>query len=235
MFYYDTTFLCFMIPGIILMMAAQFWVSSTYRRWSQVRNHYGISGVEAARKLLTTGNLYEVEIRATRGQLTDHYNPRQKSLNLSQAVGEGASVASLAITAHEIGHAIQDQEGYFPLVFRSALVPVVNIGSTFGWILLMVGLVLGGTLGTQLAWIGVGAFALGTVFALATIPVELNASSRAKTLLEESGLVASDEEKRGVNAVLNAAAFTYIAALAVSLLQLLRWIFLLTGFGRRRR
>jgi Zn-dependent membrane protease YugP len=224
-----------MIPGIIMMMIAQFWVSSTYRKWSQVRNQYGINGVEAARKLLNIGDLYDVDIHGARGQLSDHYNPRKKTLNLSQSVGEGESVASLAITAHEIGHALQDHQGYFPLQFRTALVPVVNIGSTFGWILLMVGLILGGTLGTQLAWIGVGAFALGTLFAIATIPVELNASTRAKALLSESGLITSVEEQRGIDAVLNAAAFTYVAALAASLMQLLYWISLLGGFGRRRR
>jgi Zn-dependent membrane protease YugP len=235
MFFYNSTYLCFMIPGAILMMIAQLWVNSTYRKWSQVRNHYGISGVEAARKLLNIGNLYNVEIQGARGELRDHYNPRSKTLALSPSVGQGNSVASLAITAHEIGHALQDDQGYLPLQFRTALVPVVNIGSTFGWILLIIGLILGGTLGTQLAWIGVAAFALGTLFAFATIPVELNASSRAKALLSESGLVTSVEEQRGVNAVLNAAAFTYVAALAASLLQLLYWVSLLGGFGRRRR
>ena len=235
MFFYDSTYLCFMIPGAILMMIANFWVKSTYRKWSQVRNQYGVNGVEAARKLLNHGNLHDVDIQGARGQLSDHYNPRKKTLNLSQSVGEGESVASLAITAHEIGHAMQDNQGYLPLQFRTAVVGVVNIGSTFGWILLMVGLLLGGTLGTQLAWIGVGAFALGSVFALATIPVEMNASSRAKVLLTESGLITSTEEQRGVNAVLNAAAFTYFAALAASLLQLLYWVSLIGGFGRRRR
>jgi Zn-dependent membrane protease YugP len=235
MFFYDSTYLCFMIPGAILMMIAQLWVSSTYRKWSRVRNHSGMNGVEAARRLLSIGNLYDVEIHAARGQLSDHYNPRKKTLNLSQGVGQGESVASLAIAAHEIGHAIQDYEDYLPLRFRSALVPAVNIGSTFGWLLLIVGLLLGGTLGTQLAWIGVAAFALGTLFAFATIPVELNASSRAKALLVESGMISSVDEQRGVNAVLNAAAFTYIAALASSVMQLLYWVSLLGGFSRRRR
>jgi Zn-dependent membrane protease YugP len=235
MFFYSTSYWLFMIPGFLLVMLAQMWVSSTYRKWSQIRNHFGISGVEAARRLLSSANLYDVEILRTSGRMTDHYNPRRKSLSLSQGVGQGESVASLAITAHEIGHAMQDHEGYLPLQFRTALVPVANIGSTLGWILIIIGLVFGGTLGTQLAWIGVGAFALGAVFALATIPVELNASSRARTLLTQSGLVNTPEEQRGVNAVLNAAAFTYIAALAVSILQLLYYVSLIGGFGRRRR
>jgi Zn-dependent membrane protease YugP len=235
MFFYSTSYWLFMIPGFILVLLAQVWVSSTYRKWSQVRNQYGINGVEAAKRLLNYADLYDIDILRTGGQLTDHYDPRRKSLSLSQGVGEGNSVASLAITAHEIGHAVQDAQGYMPLQFRAALVPVANFGSTFGWIFVILGLILGGTLGTQIAWIGVGAFALGTVFALATIPVELNASSRAKALLTQSGLISSSEEKKGVNAVLNAAAFTYVAALATSLLQLLYFASLIGGFGRRRR
>jgi Zn-dependent membrane protease YugP len=235
MFFYSTSYWLFMIPGFILVMLAQVWVNSTYRKWSQIRNRYGINGVEAASRLLKSANLYGIEILRTEGQLTDHYDPRRKSLSLSRGVGEGNSVASLAITAHEIGHAIQDDQGYLPLQFRAAMVPIVNIGSKLGWILIIVGLIFGGTLGTQVAWIGVGAFALGTVFALATIPVELNASSRARTLLTTSGLISSPEEEKGVSAVLNAAAFTYIAALATSLLQLLYYVSLLGGFGRRRK
>jgi len=235
MLFYSTSYWLFMIPGFILVLLAQTWVSSTYRKWSQIRNHYGINGVEAARKLLNFANLYDIDILRTDGQLTDHYDPRRKSLSLSRGVGEGNSVASLAITAHEIGHAMQDAQGYLPLQLRSALVPVANIGSKLGWIFIILGLVLGGTLGTQVAWIGVGAFGLGTLFALATIPVELNASSRARALLTQSGLINTSEEKNGVNAVLNAAAFTYIAALATSLLQLLYYVSLLGGFGRRRR
>jgi Zn-dependent membrane protease YugP len=235
MFFYSSSYFIFMIPAFILVMLAQLWVNSTYRKWSQVRNYASITGVEAARRLLRSANLYDVDILRTQGRLTDHYDPRRKSLSLSQGVGEGRSVASLAITAHEIGHAIQDNQGYLPLQFRSALIPFAKFGSTFGWIIIFVGLILGGTLGTQLAWIGVGVFSLGAIFALATIPVELNASSRAKALLAQSGLVTSVEEQRGVNAVLNAAAFTYIAALAAALLQVLYYVSLLGVFGRRRR
>ncbi|OGO14767.1 MAG: zinc metallopeptidase [Chloroflexi bacterium RBG_16_48_8] len=235
MLFNSSSYWLFMIPGFILVSLAQAWVSSTYRKWSQIRNQYGISGVEAARRLLNSANLPNVDILRTQGQLTDHYDPRRKSLSLSQGVGEGNSVASLAIAAHEIGHAIQDAQGYMPLQFRAALVPIVKLGSGMGWIFLIVGLILGGTLGNQLAWIGVGAFALGAVFALATIPVELNASSRARALLTQSGLVSTSQELQGVSAVLNAAAFTYIAALAASLLQLLYYVSLLGGFGRRRR
>jgi Zn-dependent membrane protease YugP len=235
MFFYSTNYFLYIIPGILLVMLAQFWVTSTYRKWSQVRNQYSITGEDAARQLLSYGNLYDVSLQGTPGYLSDHYDPRQKILRLSPAVGQGQSVASLAITAHEIGHAVQDSQGYFPLQLRAALVPAVQFGSTLGYIFIIIGLLLRGTLGTQLAWIGVGAFALGTLFALATIPVELNASSRARVMLYQSGLVTSQEEQRGVNSVLNAAAFTYVAALAASLLQLLYYISLLGGFGRRRR
>jgi hypothetical protein len=163
--------------------------------------------------------------------LTDNYDPRKKVLSLSPAVYQGDSVASVAIAAHELGHALQDREGYFPLRLRSMLVPAVNIGSTLGWILIMIGLVLN-LIG--IAWLGVFAFSGGALFALATLPVELNASARAKELLSSSGIILSPEEKKGVNSVLNAAALTYVAALFTAVMQLLYWVSIVGG-GRRRR
>ncbi|MGD8753258.1 MAG: zinc metallopeptidase, partial [Anaerolineales bacterium] len=163
---------------------------------------------------------------------TDHYDPRKKILRLSQGVYKGNSIASLAITAHELGHALQDQDDYTPLRFRSMLVPAVNIGSYLGWILILIGIFLRMT---NLAWLGVFAFSGGLIFSLATIPVELNASSRAKRLLTHSGLIVSEEDKRGVNAVLNAAAFTYVAAVFAAAMQLLYWVSLVGGLGGRRR
>ena len=234
MFFYNLDYIIFMLPAFLLVMLAQLWVSSTYRKWSQVRNRYGISGAEAARRMLNYGNLYNVSIEGIRGQLNDHYDPRSATLRLSTPIAQGESIASIAVAAHEIGHAVQDHTDYFPLRLRAALVPAVNIGSFMGWIFIFIGLLIRGVFGTQLAWIGVGAFALGTVFALATSPVELNASTRAKQLLKEANLIGSEEEQRGVNAVLNAAAFTYVAALAASLMQLLYFITLIGGFGRRR-
>jgi hypothetical protein len=232
--FFSTSYFVYMIPAFILVMAAQLWVNSTYGKWSKVRNSNNITGGEAARRLLNYGDLYNVELEGARGNLSDHYDPRRKVLRLSPGVARGESVASLAIAAHEIGHALQDKNEYLPLRFRAALVPAVNIGSTMGWIFLILGLLLRSALGNQLAWIGVGLFALGTLFALATIPVELNASARAKSLLADTGLISSSEEKKGVNAVLTAAAFTYIAALAASILQVLYYVSLLGGFGRRR-
>jgi hypothetical protein len=233
--FFSSSYFVYMIPAFILVLLAQLWVKSTYRKWSQVKNGQGISGTEAAQQLLGQGGLYGVNLQGTRGALSDHYDPRSQTLKLSPSVAQGRSVASLAITAHEIGHALQDQQAYLPLRFRAALVPIANVGSTLGWIFIFVGLFLRSAFGTQLAMVGVGAFALGSLFALATIPVELNASNRAKSLLSKSGLVNSREERQGVNAVLRAAAFTYIAALAASLLQLLYYISLITGMGGRRR
>ncbi len=234
MFFFSSSYLMFMVPAFILVMAAQLWVSSKYRKWSQVRNFYGINGDEAARKLLSYSGLEDVSIESAQGRMSDHYDPRSKTLRLSQAVAQQPSVASLAIAAHEIGHAMQDKQGYQPLKFRAALVPVARFGSMLGWIFILLGIFLSGTLGTQLAWIGIGAFGLGTLFALATIPVELNASSRARKLLAEAGLMHTMDERKGVSAVLNAAAFTYIAALAASLMQMLYYVSLFGGFGRRR-
>jgi Zn-dependent membrane protease YugP len=235
MFFFDPTYLLFMAPAIVLVMIAQWWVSSTYKKWSQVQNYTNMSGADAAQRLMRQNGLSEVRLEPARGQLSDHYDPRSKTLRLSAGVANSPSVAAIAIAAHEIGHAVQDQQGYAPLRFRAALVPAVNIGSSLGWILIFVGLIFRGAFGTQLAWIGIGMFALGAVFALATIPVELNASARARSLLSDSGLIYSAEERQGVNAVLNAAAFTYIAALAAALSQLLYYALLVMGMGGRRR
>ena len=236
MFLWDPSYIIFMLPAFLLVMLAQIWVNSTYRKWSQVGNSNNISGVEAARHLLSHGNLHQVTLEGAQGRLSDHYDPRRQILRLSPAVSQGKSIASLAIAAHEIGHALQDNEDYLPLRFRAAIVPAVNLGSNLGWILILIGLFIRGALGTQLAWIGVAAFALGAVFSFATLPVELNASARAQALLTTSGLIRTEEDQRGVKAVLNAAAFTYIAALAAALLQLLYYISLVGGIsGRRRR
>jgi Zn-dependent membrane protease YugP len=232
MFLYNSTYILFMAPAFIIMMLAQLYVNSTYKKWSRVATRNRITGAEAAERLIRYGGLFDVQVQGVRGNLTDHYDPRKKVLRLSEGVYRNASVASLAIAAHELGHAVQDQEGYFPLRFRSMLVPVVNIGSYLGWILILIGLFLRLT---DLAWLGVAVFSGGAIFALATLPVELNASSRAKQLLATSGLIIGEEEQRGVNAVLNAAALTYIAALFTAVLQLLYWASLVAGVGGRRR
>jgi uncharacterized protein len=226
----DPMYFVFMIPAFILMMVVQWYVNSAYNKWSKVPSRSRVTGAEAAQRLAARGGLSHLQIEGVQGHLSDHYDPRSKRLRLSPGVYQGSSVAALAIAAHEMGHAMQDKEGYFYLRLRSALVPAVNIGSYLGWILIFAGLVIGFL---ELSWLGVAIFSGGALFALATLPVELNASSRAKQLLYQSGLITSQEEMRGVNHVLNAAALTYVAALITAILQLLYWVMVITGARRR--
>jgi hypothetical protein len=231
MFFFNPQYMLFMLPAMVLMMLVQAYVSSAYKKWSRVPARSRMSGAQVAQRLISAGGL-DVTIKGIGGSLTDHYDPRSRVLSLSRDVYEGQSVASIAVAAHELGHAMQDQEGYLPLRFRSALVPAVNIGSYLGWILIIIGMLLRLT---NLAWAGVVVFSLGAVFALATIPVELNASARAKRLLVDSGLIVGEDEARGVNHVLNAAALTYVAALITAVLQLFYYVSLVLGMGGRRR
>jgi Zn-dependent membrane protease YugP len=230
MLFLDPTYMLFMIPAFILMIIAQTYVSSAYKKWSQVAARSQFTGAKAAERLISAGGL-NVAVDGVRGKLTDNYDPRQKVLHLSEGVYNSSSVAALAIAAHELGHAMQDRDGYFPLQLRAALVPAVNIGSYLGWILIFAGMLLRQT---NLSWLGVLVFSGGAVFALATLPVELNASSRAKALLTDTGLIIGDDERRGVNNVLNAAALTYVAGLLTAVLQLLYFVSLVGGMGRRR-
>ena len=229
---FNINYLIFMLPAILLSLIIQFYVNASYSRWSQVQNRSGMTGAQVAQKLGDKMGMYDLKLKGTPGRLTDHYDPRNKELSLSQDIAQGATVASMAITAHELGHAQQDQEGYFLMRIRSAMVPVVNIGTTVGWIFILIGLLL--EIG-NLAWLGVLAFSAGAIFSIATLPVELNASKRARQLLQTSGLITSTKEKKGVNQVLNAAALTYVAAIATSVLQLLYFASLAGGVGRRRR
>lgn len=226
----DPNYLIFMLPAFILMMITSAYVKSAYSKWSKVQSSSRLTGAQAAQRLTSARGLYNVSIEAVRGNLTDHYDPRKKVLRLSEGVYQSSSVAAVAIAAHELGHAVQDQEGYYPLRLRAALVPAVNIGSYLGWILIIIGLLLNIT---DLAWLGVIIFSGGALFALATIPVELNASSRAKQLLLNAGVIYSQEEQNGVNKVLNAAALTYVAGLVTAVMQLLYYAFMVFGMGRR--
>jgi Zn-dependent membrane protease YugP len=230
--FFSSSYFIFMIPAFLLMMLAQWYVSSAYKRWSRVPNRSGLSGTEVARRLIERAGLYDVDIQQVGGRLSDHYDPRDKVLRLSPGVAQGNSVAAAAIAAHELGHAQQDSQDYLPLRFRAALVPAVNIGSYLGWILLMIGFFLNMT---GVAWLGVFVFAGGAVFALATLPVELDASNRARAMLTTAGIVTSEEERGGVNHVLNAAALTYVAGLITAILQLLYYASLVFGMGGRRR
>jgi len=231
MFYLNPTYLMYMLPALLLMMLTQWYVNSSYKKWSQVAARSGLTGAQAAQRLISSSGLYGVSIETVRGNLTDHYDPRNKVLRLSAGVAQSPSVAALAISAHELGHAMQDQENYFPLRLRAALVPAVNIGSYLGWILIFIGLMLRMT---ELSWLGVLVFAGGAVFALATLPVELNASARARQLLSNAGMIISEQEQRGVNQVLNAAALTYVAGLVTAIMQLLYFVSLVGGSSRRR-
>jgi Zn-dependent membrane protease YugP len=233
MFYFDPLYLLFMIPGLIFSLWAQSKVHSTYAKYSRVPNAAGVTGMQAARAVLDSAGLRDVAIEAIPGELTDHYDPSKRILRLSQGIYGVKSIASIGVAAHEAGHAIQHKEGYAALQLRTAIVPAVNIGSKFGFLLLFFGIIIGVT---QLAWVGVALFALTTVFALITLPVEFDASRRAKQALVSVGLadggVAGGGESKGVSAVLDAAAWTYIAGFVTSLLQLLYWVSLLSGNRR---
>jgi len=224
-------YIIYMLPAFILTMVAQIYVKSAYSKWSQVRNYHNLTGIEAAQQLTARVGLSDIQLKRTQGNLTDHYDPRDNTLALSQGVADQPTVAALAITAHELGHAMQDRDNYGPMKLRSAIVPMVNIGSNLGWILLMIGLVLRLA---NLAWMGVILFSAGALFSLITVPVELNASKRARQMLTSTGLVVNAEEEKGVSAVLNAAALTYVAGLATSLLQVLYFGSKVGGLGRRR-
>jgi len=229
--FFNPTYLLFMAPAFLLMMFTSWYVKHAYNKWSKVAARSRLTGAQAAQRLISSGNLYGVQIQGVAGNLSDHYDPRDKTLYLSSGVANVASVASVAVAAHELGHALQDADGYLPLRFRAALVPAVSIGSNLGWILIMLGLFLNWI---NVAWLGVLVFSGGAIFALATLPVELNASARAKLLLVDSGIIQGEDEQRGVNNVLNAAALTYVAGLVTAILQLLYYISLISGLGRRR-
>ena len=232
MWFFNPTYMIFMLPAIILMMVAQGYVSSAYRKWSKVPARIRLSGAQAAQRLLSYRGLQNIRLEGVQGNLTDHYDPAKKVLRLSEGTYNSASVAALAITAHELGHAMQDHEGSLLLRARTALVPAVNIGSYMGWIFIILGMLLRMT---ELAWLGLVVFSLGAVFALATLPVELDASARAKRLLFETGMITGEDERKGVNHVLNAAALTYVAGLVAAVMQLLYYTSLVTGMGGRRR
>jgi len=226
-------YIMFMIPGLLFMLWAQSKVKGTYSKYSKVQNMANVTGAQAARRVLDSQGLHDVAVEAIPGELTDHYDPRSRVLRLSQGVYGVPSVAAIGIAAHEAGHAIQHAKAYGPMKVRSALVPAVNIGSNLGFIVLFAGIILQLT---GLAWAGVVLFSLATLFALVTLPVEFDASNRAKAALVQVGLVDSGvrggQESGGVAAVLNAAGWTYVAGFASSVLTLLYYVMLVTGMRR---
>ena len=227
MYYYDPTYII-LVPAIIFTLIAQAKVNSAFKRYSQVRNRKNLTGAEAARKMLDFNGLQDVRINAIGGNLTDHYNPKNRTLNLSQSVYGVNSVAAVSVACHEAGHALQHAHGYAPLRLRNSIVPVVNFTSTLAWPMIFIGILLlsvgsyeMGYFGMLLLDIGIIGFAAVVVFHAVTLPVEFNASRRAIDKMEELGLVAA-EDIPGSKKVLRAAALTYVAALATAVANLLR-------------
>lgn len=228
-YYYDPTYFLVLI-GAILCIVAQIRVSSTYNKFSKVRSRTGMTGAEAAQRILQMSGIMDVRVEHISGSLTDHYDPVHKVLRLSDTVYGSDSVAAIGVAAHECGHAVQHNKGYAPLQIRSKLVPVANIGSKAGIPLILLGAFLG--MNQVLIQIGIWVFALAVLFQVVTLPVEFNASGRALAMLGDYGMLANDEVK-SCKKVLSAAALTYVAAAASAILQLLRLV-LMFGGNRRR-
>lgn len=228
---FDPTYLLVLI-GVIICTVASANVKSTFNRFSGQRSMTGMTGAEAARRILNNAGIYDVTIQHISGELTDHYNPKQKTLNLSDAVYNATSVAAIGVAAHECGHAIQHQQDYAPLSIRSAIVPAANLGSKLAWPLILIGLFITSETGVFFINLGIIAFSLAVIFQLVTLPVEFNASDRALVLLEDCGIL-NESEIPATRKVLRAAALTYVASAASGILQLLRLV-LLTNNRRRR-
>ncbi|MGL6201082.1 MAG: zinc metallopeptidase [Lachnospiraceae bacterium] len=228
-FYFDSTYFLVLI-GVVISLWASSRVKSTYAKYDRVRNQRGLTGRDAAQQILQNAGIHDVRIEHVAGDLSDHYDPRSKVLRLSDATYNSASVAAVGVAAHECGHVLQHAKGYAPLAIRTSLVPVANFGSMIAWPLIIIGLFITTSASSLLINLGIIAFSAAVLFQIVTLPVEYNASSRALSVLSESHLL-YDEELQGAEKVLKAAALTYVAAAAASILQLLR-ILLLSG--RRR-
>lgn len=226
--YFDRTYILVMI-GVIISLFASAKVKSTYQKYSRVQSMSGMTGAQAADQILRNAGIYDVRIQRVSGHLTDHYDPRNKTLNLSDSVYQSTSVAAIGVAAHEVGHAIQDAKHYAPLKFRNSFVPIANFGSSLSWPLIVIGLLLGGS--NALIQLGILLFSFAVIFQLVTLPVEFNASNRAVQMLERTGIL-SGSEIGHTRKVLGAAALTYVAAAATSILQLLRLIILFGGRDR---
>ena len=230
MFVYDWTYILVLIGAGICMIASAN-VKSTYNKFSSYRSMTNMTGAQVAERLLRSAGLYDVKVGQVKGELSDHYNPATKVVNLSDSVYGSTSVAAIGVAAHECGHAIQHAKGYFPLNLRTWFVPIANFGSKLAWPVILIGLFINSESSWFIIDAGIFLFSFAVIFQLITLPVEFNASSRALALLEEQGIL-SQQELPYTKKVLGAAALTYVAAAASSLLQLLRIIML---FGGRRR
>ncbi|MCM1262770.1 MAG: zinc metallopeptidase [Butyrivibrio sp.] len=230
-YYYDSTYILVII-GALLCIFAQLKIQTTFKKYSKVMSRSGMTGAQAAQRILQLSGIYDVRIEHIRGELTDHYDPSSKVLRLSDSVYGSNSIAAIGVAAHECGHAVQHDKGYAPLKIRTALVPAANIGSKLGIPIILIGVILG--MNQLFIQIGIWVFALAVLFQVVTLPVEFNASGRALNMLGGYGLMENDET-RGCRKVLSAAALTYVAAAASSILQLLRLILLYGNNGGRRR
>jgi len=234
--YFDPLYMLVMGIGMALGLWAQFKVKGTFTRFSRVASMSRLTGAEVARRILAANHVTDVKIEPIKGDLTDHYDPRSKTLRLSEPVYGSGSISALGVAAHEVGHAIQHAHGYAPLKFRSAWVPVANIGGSISWLIIFAALALGGAAtatGQSLATLGVALFATTTVFTLVTLPVEFDASRRALATLQSTGVM-PPEEIAGARKVLSAAALTYVAAFITSALTLVYYAYRLGLFGGRR-
>ena len=228
MFFFDPLYLILALPALLLGLYAQFRVRSTFAHYSKVRAVSGITCAQAARRILDANGLHHVAVERTEGMLSDHYDPRSKTLRLSPDVFELPSLAAVGVAAHEAGHALQDKTNYAPLQLRSAMVPTVQIGSWLGPIIFLVGLFMAGAFGTTIAWFGLILFAATAVFALVTLPVEFDASKRARELLVANGVLVP-QEVQGARQVLDAAALTYVAAALQAIMTLIYYASILMG------
>lgn len=232
---FDWTYIILVLPAVLLSVWASMKVNSTFKRYSTVRPMGGMTGAEAARRVLDANGLYNVRIEHIRGNMTDHFDPRTNVIRLSDSVYGVSSISAIGVASHEAGHAVQYAKGYAPLKLRNAIIPITNIGSRLAMPLIILGILFAG-LGEQfiyVAYVGIACFALSTLFQLLTLPTEFDASRRALMSMESYGLLYGDELD-GAKKVLSAAAMTYIAALTVSVMQLLRLIIIVGGNDRRR-
>lgn len=230
MFYWDTTYILVIIGAVICLIASAR-VKTTFNKYSRYRSMSGMTGAQAAERILRAAGISDVRIRPVSGHLTDNYNPSDKTLNLSESVCNESTVAAVGVAAHECGHAIQHARGYAPLTFRSVLVPVANFGSMLAWPVILVGALINNRMSMTVINIGIILFSLAVLFQLVTLPVEFNASRRALVMLRDQGIL-GDQELGYTKKVLGAAALTYVASAAAAILQLLRIVLL---FGGRRR
>ena len=232
LYYFDKTYLIFILPAIIISFIASARVNSAFAKYSKIGNRRAITGAQAAYNVLASHGITNVRIEHVSGRLTDHFDPRTNTIRLSDAVYNSATIAAVGVAAHEAGHAVQHAVGYVPNKIRSAIVPAVNIGSKLSWIVILIGLFLPVQYEIVL-YIGIALFSLTVVFSLVTLPVEFNASRRALQIIKSTNMLSAQDEYAGAKAMLSAAAMTYVAAAFSSIMSLLRLLVIAAGRSRR--